>query len=79
MIEASKTRLKSHFDSHFHPRTFSEGDMVLIYEQANDKLGKGKFDSMWYDPYVVHRCLNKGAYIPADSDNHDLDLWRNAT
>ena len=37
--------------------------MVLVYDQANDKLGKGKFDSMWYGPYVVHHCLRKGAYI----------------
>ena len=72
MIEASKTRSKSLYDSHVHPRTFSEGDLVLIYDQANDKLGKGKFDSMWYNPYIVHQCLGKGAYILADSDGHLL-------
>ena len=32
MIEAAKTRLKSHFDSHVHPHTFSEGDLVLVYD-----------------------------------------------
>ena len=62
-IETTKTRLKSHFDSHVHPRTFSEGDMVLGYEQANDKLGKGNFETMWYSSYVIHHCLDKGAYI----------------
>ena len=71
-IEAAKTWSKSHFDSHVHPRTFSEGDLVLVYDQANDKLGKGKFESMWYDPYVVHRSLGKGAYILADSNGHLL-------
>ena len=42
-IQADKTWSNSHFDSHVHPRTFSEGNMVLFYDQANDKLGKGKF------------------------------------
>ena len=56
-IEAAKTRSKSHFDSHVHPHTFSKGDLVLIYDQANDKLGKGKFKSMRYDPYIIHYCL----------------------
>ena len=59
MIEVAKARSKSHFDSHVHPRTFSEGDLVLIYDEANDKFGKGKFDSMWYDPYIIHQCLRK--------------------
>ena len=68
MIEVAKTWLKSHFDSHFHPRTFSEGDLVLVYDQANDKLGKGKFDSMWYGPYIIHWCLDMRAYIVVDSD-----------
>ena len=37
MIEATKTRSTSHFYSHIHPRTFSKGDLVLTYDQANDK------------------------------------------
>ena len=41
MIKETKTRSKSHFDSHFHPHTFNEGDIILVYNQANDKLGKG--------------------------------------
>ena len=60
-IEVAKTRSKSYYDSHGHPRTFSKGDMVLVYDQANDKLGKGKFKTMWYEPYVVHHFLRKGA------------------
>ena len=66
-IEPAKTWSKSHYDSHVHPRTFSEGDMVLVYDQTKDKLGKTKFESMWYGPYVIHHCLEKGAYILVDS------------
>ena len=72
MIKAVQTWSNSHFDSHVHPCTFSEGDLVLIYDQATDKLGKGKFDSMWYKPYIVRHCLGKGAYLFADSNDHLL-------
>ena len=72
-IEAAKTRSKIQYDSHVHPRTFSEGDMVLVYDQPNNKLGKGKFKSMWYGPYVIHHCLKKGAYTPIDSDGQLLE------
>ena len=76
-IETAKTWSKSHFDSHVHPCTFSEGNMVLFYDQSNDKLGKEKFESMWYEPYIIHHCLSKGAYILADSDGQLLKNPRN--
>ena len=77
MIEEAQTWSKSHFDSGFHPHTFSEGELVLVYDQSNDKLGKGRFDSMWYVPYVIHRFLGKGAYILVESDDHFLRNPRN--
>ena len=54
-------------------RTFSEGDMVMVYDQPNDKLGKGKFESMWYVPYVVQHFIGKGAYTLIDSDGQLLE------
>ena len=54
MIEAAKTRSKSHYDSHVHSHTFREWDLILIYDQARDKNSKGKLESMWYGPYVIH-------------------------
>ena len=47
--------------------------MFLVYDQPNDKLGKGKFKSMWYGPYVIHRCLGKGAYTLIDSNGQLLE------
>ena len=69
-IEAAKTRSKSHFDSHIHPHTFIESNLVLVYDQSNDKFGKGKLESMWYVPYVVYHYLEKGAYIRDDFDGY---------
>jgi hypothetical protein len=33
-------KMKSQYDKSVQPRTFAEGDLVLIYEQVHDKLGK---------------------------------------
>eukprot|EP00253_Pinus_taeda_P009175 PITA_09175 len=68
-IEAQKKRVKTHFDHTIHPRSFVEGDLVLLYDQANDKLGAGKFEPMWHGHYIVKRVLQKGAYLnPMHSD-----------
>ena len=76
-IEATKNRSKSSYEKHVHPRTFHEGDLVLAYDQAHDKTGKGKFESMWQGPYIVQTCLGKGAYILADSEGHPFSNPRN--
>eukprot|EP00253_Pinus_taeda_P033788 PITA_33788 len=39
--EAPKKRIKVQFDKNFKPRVFSEGDLVLLYDQESDKLGAG--------------------------------------
>ena len=57
VIEAQKKRVKSHFDQTISPRTFVEGDLVLLYDQARDKLGARKFKPMWHRPYIVKRVL----------------------
>ena len=45
-VEAHKKRVKDQYDQSVTPRVFSEGDLVLVYDQANDKLGAGKFEPM---------------------------------
>ena len=52
-IETHVKRMKAQYDRNVTPRNFSEGDLVLVYDQANDKLGVGKFVPMWHGPYVV--------------------------
>ena len=60
--EAHKHRVKMEYDKSIYPRIFFEGDLVLVYDQANDSLGAGKFVTMWHGPYIVKRVLNKGSY-----------------
>ena len=52
-IESHAKRIKAQYDRNVTPRNFSEGDLVLLYDQANDKLGAGKFVPMGHGPFVV--------------------------
>ena len=54
--------MKAQYDRSVAPCVFSESDLVLVYDQANDKLGAGKFEPMWHGPYIVKKVLAKGAY-----------------
>ena len=53
VIEAQKKRIKAQYDKHVKPCVFSEGDLVLFYEQDRYMLGDGKFEPMWRGPYIV--------------------------
>eukprot|EP00253_Pinus_taeda_P014232 PITA_14232 len=76
-IEAQKKRVKNHFDNSVNPRSFVEGDLVLLYDQASDKLGAGKLEPMWHGPYIIKRVLQKGAYELIDYEGNPLDRPRN--
>ena len=70
--EAHKRRMKVQYDRTVQPCSFNEGDMVLTYDQKHDKLGEGKFESMWYGPYIVSHVLEKGEYELVDYDEIPL-------
>ena len=60
--EANKRHVKTQYAKSVHPRIFSEGDLVLVYDQANGTLGADKIVAMWHGPYIVKRVLSKGSY-----------------
>eukprot|EP00253_Pinus_taeda_P007991 PITA_07991 len=70
-------RVKAQFDKNVKPRVFLEGDLVLLYDQESDKLGAGKFQSLWMAPYIVKRVLAKGAYELVDYDKIPLSQPQN--
>ena len=41
--EAHKKRVKTQYDKVVRPRVFTEGDLVLVYDQDKDTLGVDKF------------------------------------
>ena len=71
-VEAHKKWVKSQYDKASCPRVFSEGDLVLVYDQDNDKIGKGKFVPKWFGPLVVKTILKRGAYELVNYDGEPL-------
>ena len=61
-LEINKRCVKVQYDKSIYPRRFSEGDLVLLWDQAKEPLGAGNFNPMWHGPYVVKRVLEKGPY-----------------
>jgi hypothetical protein len=52
-IEANKKHVKVQYDKSVCPRLYAKGDLVLLYDQAKELLGPGKFKPMWHGPYIV--------------------------
>ena len=75
--EAHKRHVKLQYDKFVHPRIFSKGDLVLVYDQGSDALGAGKFVAMWHGPYIVKRVLSRGSYEPQDFEGECLKEPRN--
>ena len=75
--EAHKRHVKLQYDKSVHPRIFSEGDLILVYDQASDALGAGKFVAMWHGPYIVKRVLSRGSYELQDFEGGCLKEPRN--
>ena len=75
--QAHKNRVKRQYDKSVKPRIFSEGELVLLWDQDKETLGAGKFRCMWLGPYVVSKVLKKGAYELIDFDGNKLPEPRN--
>ena len=75
--EAHKKQVKAQYDKSVRPRVYSEGDLVLLYNQDKDKLGASKFNPMWIGPYIVKRVLKCGAYELVDFEGFPLKEPRN--
>ncbi len=77
MNEAHKKRVKMQYDKSVRPWVFSEGDLVLVYDQDKDALGAGKFKPMWYGPFIIQQVLEKGSYELIDFEGNKLAEPRN--
>ena len=76
-LEVNKHRIKVQYDKSVLLRVFSEGELVLLWDQSKEPLGAGKFNPMWRGPYVVKCVLEKGAYELVDYEGTALAEPRN--
>ena len=75
--QAHKNRVKIQYDKSVKHWIFSEGELVLLWDQDKEPLGVGKFRSMWLGPYIMSKVLKKGAYELIDFDGNKLPEPRN--
>ena len=65
-LEVNKHHIKAQYDNFIHPQNFSEGELVLLYDQASEPSRAIKFNPMWHGPYIVKQVLEKGTYELVD-------------
>ena len=76
-LEVNKHHVKVQYDKSIHPRKFSKGALVLLWDQAKEPLGAGNFNPMWHGPYIFKRVLEKGSYELVDYEGTALVEPRN--
>jgi hypothetical protein len=64
--EAHKHKVKCQYDRSIHSQLFSEGKLVLVYDQDKDPLGADKLKPMWFGPFIIKEVLKKGTYRLVD-------------
>jgi hypothetical protein len=47
-------------------KEFKEGDKVILYNLRFKTFGKGKLQSKWDEPYIVHSVLSNGVVTIMD-------------
>jgi hypothetical protein len=61
-----KERIKRWYDKRLKKKEFKEGEKVLLYNSTFKTFGKGKLQSKWDRPYVVHSVFSNGAVTIMD-------------
>jgi hypothetical protein len=61
-----KESIKRRYDKRLKKMEFKEGDKVLLYNSRFKTFGKGKLQSKWHGPYIVHLVLSNGAVTIMD-------------
>ena len=76
-LEVNKCCVKVQYDKSVCPRRFSEGHLVLLWDQPKEPLDVGEFNPMWRGPYTVKCVLEKGTYELVDYNGTALAEPRN--
>ena len=68
-----RSKIKSRFDRNIKEKTFSVGDMVLRWDARKEQKGKhGKFDNLWFGPFLVSKVLENNTLILKSLEGEEL-------
>jgi hypothetical protein len=65
-VSIYKKSIKRWYDKRLKKNEFKEGDKVLLYNSRFKTFRKGKLQSKWEEPYIVHSLLSNGAVTIMD-------------
>lgn len=71
-LEAHQCQVKAQYEKSIMPRSFQEGELVLLYDQRHDLLGERTLQTLWLGPYIITKFLSKGAYELQDCNGIPL-------
>lgn len=58
---------------------FKEGDLVLKWDNDRSKLKKHKkFESLWFEPYLISKCIELNAFKLPKMDGWKLSILINS-
>ena len=67
------TKIKERFDRKIKENTFLDGDMVLRWDARKEQKGKhGKFDNLWFGPFIVSKVLENNTFVLQNLDGEEL-------
>jgi hypothetical protein len=61
-----RERIKRWYEKRLKKKEFKEGDKAHLYNSRFKTFGKGKLQSKWDKPYIVHSVLSNGAVTIID-------------
>ena len=68
-----RRKIKERFDKRIKENTFSYGHMVLRWDARKEQKGKhGKFDSLWFGPFIVLKVLENNTFILQTLEGEEL-------
>ena len=68
-----RLKVKERFDRKIKENTFSVGDMVLRWDARKEQKGKhGKFDNLWFCPFIVSKILENNTFVLQTLDGEEL-------
>ena len=68
-----RAKIKSRFDKNSKENTFSVGDIVLRWDTRKEQKDKhGKFDNLWFGPFLVSKVLENNTFILQSLEGEEL-------
>jgi hypothetical protein len=75
----NEEKIKNTFDHKAKKRSFTKGDLVLLWDKRKEKPGMHKkFDSLWGGPYKIKSCAGTNSFNLETMEGEILKVRVNA-